>query len=374
MTDWNAVLRQIAPQAKSDVLAVVAPYLDEIFDKYEINTALRAAHFLGQAAHESDGFRTLVEYGSDAYFKRYDGRKDLGNTHKGDGARYKGRCPFQLTGRANYKRVGTELGIDLVNDPDLAIQGQNCDEICGVYWRDHNLNALADKDDIKAITRAINGGYNGLADRQLYTDRAKKALKPNDQPVLPLVGNDSAGDPPVQEPLSRERVKAVQQKLADLGYHLVGQIDGIVGGNTIAAVSAFQFEHQMAVTGQIDDATEKAILADTEQRPVPTARAASLPEHSRILRNAKALMASAGGLGTAGAASLANSTLSQAEAVKSYYDRTTALLQPLEPLQHHLFSGPVLSAITIFLAGGLGFLAWKICHYRIEDHQTGKTA
>lgn len=146
--------------------------------RYDINTPLRVAHFMAQCAHESNNFRNMIEIGNEAYFERYEGRASLGNTQKGDGARYKGRGIIQLTGRANYTTYGQALGLDLVNNPDLAAQPENGVKIACEYWKRTTrngvtMNQLADRDDLEAITRRINGGLNGLEDRRLKLRTAK---------------------------------------------------------------------------------------------------------------------------------------------------------------------------------------------------------
>jgi len=144
---------------------------------YEIAaTPLRTAHFIAQIAHESDRFKALTEYASgDAY----EGRKDLGNTEPGDGRRYKGRGVIQLTGRANYKRAGRYLGLDLERQPELAALPEVAYRLAAFYWLDRNINADADRDDLRAVTRAINGGTNGLNDRKALLSLAKDALYVN---------------------------------------------------------------------------------------------------------------------------------------------------------------------------------------------------
>ena len=107
----------------------------------------------------------------------YEGRADLGNTQPGDGKRYKGRGPIQLTGRANYKRYGDLLGLDLVNNPTIAATKEVGFRIAGQFWKLNGLNELADQQQFKAITKKINGGYNGLDDRIKYYERAKTVLK-----------------------------------------------------------------------------------------------------------------------------------------------------------------------------------------------------
>jgi putative chitinase len=141
-----------------------------------IDTNLRLAHFLAQAAHETASFRTLVEYGNAAYFERYDGRKDLGNTQPGDGFRFRGRGIFQLTGRNNYARFGGRIGVDLISNPDLAAEPDNAVRLACLFWTDRNLAQFADADDIYSVTRRVNGGLNGIADRQAALGRIKAHL------------------------------------------------------------------------------------------------------------------------------------------------------------------------------------------------------
>jgi len=135
-----------------------------------LDTGLRLAHFMGQCSHESGGFRYMEEIASGA---AYEGRVDLGNTQTGDGRRYKGRGPIQLTGRANYRRVGRQIGIDLESRPEMVAYPSIGLLVGCVYWDSRKLNAKADADDLEGLTRAINGGTNGLADRRAQTARAK---------------------------------------------------------------------------------------------------------------------------------------------------------------------------------------------------------
>ncbi|WP_055076810.1 glycoside hydrolase family 19 protein [Pseudanabaena sp. 'Roaring Creek'] len=163
-------LEAIAPNSDPARLAQLLPYLNSTMIRYQINTPLRKAHFLSQTAHESDGFNTNEEYASG---NDYEGCEDLGNDVPGDGVRFKGRGLIQVTGRTNYAACGKALGIDLIDNPtrlgdfDLACLS------AGWFWDMNGLNADADIDDIRVITRIINGGYNGLDDRQAYLDRAK---------------------------------------------------------------------------------------------------------------------------------------------------------------------------------------------------------
>lgn len=136
------------------------------FPSYGImDNELRLSHFMAQLIHESCGFRYMEEIASGS---AYEGRKDLGNTVVGDGKRFKGRGPIQLTGRANYRTFGRRIGIDLENHPEIAAVPSIGLHTALEYWKDRNLNAYADRDDVMAITKRINGGTNGLADRKKH--------------------------------------------------------------------------------------------------------------------------------------------------------------------------------------------------------------
>jgi putative chitinase len=160
-------LRALGPNGKRKFIDALAEVADDILDEYQINTPLRVAHFWAQASHECAGFKTMHEYwGPTPAQRRYEGHRDLGNTQEGDGKRYMGRGIFQLTGRANYRTYGGKVGLNLEGEPELAADPVNALRIACLYWKSKGLNRLADENDIKAITRKINGGYNGLADRK----------------------------------------------------------------------------------------------------------------------------------------------------------------------------------------------------------------
>ena len=147
--------------------------LEDACIRFGIVTALQKAHFLAQVAHESDGFSTAIEYASG---RAYEGRADLGNVHPGDGARFKGRGLIQLTGRENYATFSNAMGQgDLfVRNPELVAQLPWAVLAAGWFWNRKGLNAIADRDDVVAVTRRINGGTNGLEDRQRRLAQAKK--------------------------------------------------------------------------------------------------------------------------------------------------------------------------------------------------------
>lgn len=140
-------------------------------------TAARLANFLGQAAHETGAFRYLREvWGPTDAQKRYEGRRDLGNTQRGDGYRFRGRGIFQLTGRANYRDIGASIGQPLETNPELAERPDIAVLTACRYWQSRGLNALADQGLEDTITRRINGGTNGIAERRVYVARIKALL------------------------------------------------------------------------------------------------------------------------------------------------------------------------------------------------------
>ena len=150
---------------------------------FGINTPRRIAHYLAQVFHESGALRYVEEIASG---EKYEGRKNLGNTQKGDGVRYKGRGYIQLTGRANYKAFGQcELCTeDVVAHPEKVAEFPLNQVASMWFWQNHKLNELADKDDggkcgediVRQITKVINGGQNGIANRLFYYRRFKKEL------------------------------------------------------------------------------------------------------------------------------------------------------------------------------------------------------
>jgi putative chitinase len=175
-----------AANAKAAFTAKFLQAINDTCTKFNINTPIRQLCFLAQVGHESGGLFFTEELASG---KAYEGRKDLGNTQKGDGVKFKGRGLIQITGRANYTKLSKFLVVDLVSNPTLLggknvttctpEQIKNAALSAGWFWDTRKINALADKMDIKkdiltdattraqfiAITKKINGGTNGLQDR-----------------------------------------------------------------------------------------------------------------------------------------------------------------------------------------------------------------
>jgi len=191
-------LSAIAPHCDAEVLA---PAISAAASERAISTPLRLAHFLAQFSVETSGLTAFVEnlsYSAARLCQVWPSRfptaakaqpyanspeklaervygKRMGNVAPGDGYRYRGRGAG-LTGRENYERYGAMLGMDLVGNPDLAGQPVNVPKIAAAFWSIHNLNPLADQDDIAAVTEVWNGGLTGLDQRKAALARAKTIL------------------------------------------------------------------------------------------------------------------------------------------------------------------------------------------------------
>lgn len=169
-------LLQILPNAGRQA-GVFVPVLNTAMVRFQIVGAKRVAAFIAQVGHESGQLRWVREiWGPTAQQAGYEGRADLGNTMKGDGSKYRGRGLIQITGRANYAACGEALGLDLLSKPELLELPQYATMSAAWFWSTKGLNTLVDQGDFVKITRRINGGLNGQADRQGLYDKALKVL------------------------------------------------------------------------------------------------------------------------------------------------------------------------------------------------------
>jgi len=160
------------------------PFLQAAMAEFGIDRPARTAAFVAQLAHESGEFRFMEEiWGPTPAQRRYEPpstlAERLGNTESGDGRRFKGRGPIQITGRSNYKRFGDLLGLDLIAEPARAAVPDVAFRIAALFWSKKGLNDLADlatSESFREITRRINGGFNGLADRERFYAVARQVL------------------------------------------------------------------------------------------------------------------------------------------------------------------------------------------------------
>lgn len=177
-------LKRIMPNALSSNIDKYLPYLNEFMDEFGIDTQLRRAHFIAQIAHESGELRYNTEIASG---KAYDtGRLAvaLGNTPAadGDGQKYKGRGLIQLTGTANYRlfnsyvRETRKENVDFLSNPEKVAEPRYAVMVSCWFFQARGCLALADKDDVNAVSKRVNGGLNGLESRRAYLQRARKEV------------------------------------------------------------------------------------------------------------------------------------------------------------------------------------------------------
>jgi len=247
--------------------------LKDILAKYQINTPQRIAMFIAQCGHESLNFTVLEENlnysakGLNAvfgkYFQRagrdanafhrqperianvvYADRMGNSNAASGDGWKYRGRGVIQLTGAHNYALFADAVGKKLSQIIEYVSTKDGALESACWFWNRNDLNRYADNGDIKSATKRINGGYNGLSDREHHYHRAMSVLdgsyKPQTAPVLLKVGSRGPEVTKVQEALNLDAdgVYGLMTKEAVMYWQRKNDLteDGIVGPKTYAAL------------------------------------------------------------------------------------------------------------------------------------------
>jgi len=197
-------LQACLPEAKKANLEKFVEGFNETFEHFEINTPERMAMFIAQTAHESGNFSTTQENlhysakglngtfkkyfptveSAEAYAKKpekianrvYGARMGNGNEASGEGYKYRGRGIIQLTGKDNYKNCGKALGMDLLAEPDSVAENPVAVLSAGWFWDTRKLNTWADKGDVLTVTKKINGGTIGLADRTKHYEHILEVL------------------------------------------------------------------------------------------------------------------------------------------------------------------------------------------------------
>lgn len=187
----------------SKYMAEVAGCINAVLAKYDINTSLRASHFLAQVMHESAGFGVMTEnlnYSADGllkifpkYFNAesaasharnpqmianrvYSNRLGNGDSASNDGWNYRGRGFIQLTGKDNYTKFAASIGKSLADTVKYLETVEGALASAAWFWKTKNINAKADADDVTGVTKLVNGGTIGLDDRKHKLDIAKSAL------------------------------------------------------------------------------------------------------------------------------------------------------------------------------------------------------
>jgi putative chitinase len=197
-------LSQLKQMVKNPYIDHWYDALDQLLDDYNINTPLRVAHFVAQCAHESGNFLFIKEnlnYRAESLMKTwprlfptieiarqyekqpekianraYGNRMGNGDEASGDGWRYCGRGLIQLTGRDNYTFFAGSLDISVEEAAEYLATFEGAAQSACWYWEQNNLNRFADANDVRGLTRAINGGYLGLEDRIKHTNHALHIL------------------------------------------------------------------------------------------------------------------------------------------------------------------------------------------------------
>jgi putative chitinase len=167
----KALLAGLEPGATKDKLSIILPQatrknIDLYFEplvagmtKYGITTPLQIAHFIAQVGLESGNFLYSKELASGA---AYEGAARLGNTQPGDGVKFKGRGLIQLTGRNNYTAYSQYTGIDYLSNPEpIATEPTLSVDAACWFWLSRKIGPRADADDVRGVTRLINGAEDG---------------------------------------------------------------------------------------------------------------------------------------------------------------------------------------------------------------------
>ena len=292
-------LSSIYPQADAGTInAFISAGLQALKSAGILDGANRLAYFLAQLGHESNGLTVREEnlnYSATRLMqvwpsrfptleaaKKYENSPEelanfvyggrLGNIDDGDGFKYRGRGYIQLTGRDNYRKMGDTVGLDLENHPDLASQPGNAAKIACAFWTSRNINPACDVGDFTAVTKLINGGLTGLADRQSWLSKVQTVLatpapaptpvqpRPTPAPtpvvtpapVTPPRPHDPLDDP--AESFANDAVRMAQAKLKRLGFY-TGIINGIYSQVLRTALMEFQRQEGLSPTGRLDGAT-----------------------------------------------------------------------------------------------------------------------
>lgn len=266
-----AQLTELYPRARDGYLSVFASRSQALFQEFGISQTRNRLHFfLAQIGHESGGLSIVEEnmnYRAERMMQVWPSRfptlasaqpyahnpEKLGNfvygnrlgngpPASGDGFRYRGRGFIQITGKDGYKQVGDRAGLDLVANPDSAATPNEALRVACAFWRWKDLNTLCDTGDFTKVTKRINGGTVGMADRLAWLDKVGRVL----------------AEPPATQP-DAETVRAIQRALQARGFTGIGAADGLLGPRTAAAIKQFRLNNGLG-DGLID-ATLLAVLS-----------------------------------------------------------------------------------------------------------------
>lgn len=299
------LMKKMWPKAPANTIDAIGKTADAVFAANGINTPLRAAHFMAQISHEcSNGtiVRENMNYSAERMLQifgvgKHSARvtpaeaqalahkpqqiaervyglgnpskaRELGNTQPGDGYRFRGNGMLQLTGRGSHARIGGLTGFDIENHPEMLEDPAVSFKVAVVEFVKLNCLPVADADNVELVTRRVNGGTNGLAERKAALLKWKAAL-----------GVKATAAAVVRAPTAgySADVARVQRALAAFGYHEVGDVDGLMGGKTRGAIAAFLNDRgiigRSAAVDTLLDAEIGRASAEKFMRPVAPARA-----------------------------------------------------------------------------------------------------
>jgi putative chitinase len=264
----SAALRDLFPRAPEAHVVAFADQAPALFRDFGLAGHVnRLEFFLAQIGHESGGLTISVEkmnYSAERLCQVwptrfptleaarpfagnperlantvYGGRMGNGPFESGDGWRFRGRGYIQITGREGYEAVGAIAGLDLVAEPERAAAPESALRVACAFWQWKKLNPLCDEGDFERVTKRINGGTIGQADRRAWLDRVRRVF---------------ADPPPITVQPPAEQVLAVQQALRARGYKELGVADGLIGPRTLAAIRRYRQEHDLPAEGGFDSA------------------------------------------------------------------------------------------------------------------------
>lgn len=267
-----AEIKALFPRAAAEHVAAFLEQHDQLFRDVGLGkNPFRLHFFLAQIGHESNGLtveRELMNYTAKrltevwpSRFKTiadaepyanapeklgnfvYASRNGNGDAASGDGFRFRGRGYVQLTGREGYSAVGKLVKLDLVGKPDLVFAPDHALKTAVGFWKWKNANAVCDTGDFNAVTKSVNGGLIGMADRLAWLDKVRRVL---------------AEPPPKKAQPDAATIIAVQKALRALGFTDIGAADGHIGPRTTVAITTYRNTKKLGA-GSIDAALLKSL-------------------------------------------------------------------------------------------------------------------